>query len=110
MSDKKPIPANVLAYMRKIGKKGGQIGGAKKGLCKARSPDHYKRMVEARAVARAARKAAAIEAASHVYVVGTHKALLAPEPEPVPVAPVVVPPEPPKSMFAPPKAFVFDAN
>jgi hypothetical protein len=38
----------VSAYMAKIGSKGGAKGGTAKGKRKARPPEHYQRMVEAR--------------------------------------------------------------
>jgi len=41
-------PKAVSAYMAKIGSKGGAKGGTAKGKRKARSPEHYQRMVEAR--------------------------------------------------------------
>jgi hypothetical protein len=41
-------PKVVSDYMARIGAEGGKKGGAAKGKRKARSPEHYKRMVEAR--------------------------------------------------------------
>lgn len=41
-------PKAVSEYMAKIGAEGGKKGGAAKGKRKARPPEHYKRMVEAR--------------------------------------------------------------
>ena len=41
-------PKAVSAYMAKIGAKGGAKGGTAKGKRKARPPEHYKRMAEAR--------------------------------------------------------------
>jgi len=41
-------PKAVSAYMAQIGSKGGAKGGTAKGKRKARSPEHYRKMVEAR--------------------------------------------------------------
>jgi len=41
-------PKVVSAYMAKIGAKGGAKGGTAKGKRKARSPEHYQKMAEAR--------------------------------------------------------------
>jgi len=38
------IAAQVAAYLAEIGRKGGRASGE----CKRRSPEHYRRMVEAR--------------------------------------------------------------
>jgi hypothetical protein len=59
---KPPIPPSISKYLSKIGRRGGIKGGAKTGLCKARSADHYKLMVEKRIAANRARKAAKLEA------------------------------------------------
>jgi hypothetical protein len=48
----------IKAYLAEIGRKGGQATGARK----ARSPEHYRKMVEARSISQravAARKAKA---------------------------------------------------
>lgn len=112
MADEKKVSTAVSAYLRRIGSKGGQIGGAKKGWCKVRSPDHYKKMEIARKAAFAARKAAKIEAeriaASHVYVVGSYK-LKAQKPIKT-VEPVSAPPKPMEPTFAPPITFTFAAS
>ena len=42
------IAGVVRDYMAKIGAKGGKKGGTAKGKRKARSPEHYARMVEAK--------------------------------------------------------------
>jgi hypothetical protein len=55
--DNKTISAEVSSYMREIGSKGGKIGGVVKGPQKARSPDHYRKMVDARNSQRAAKRA-----------------------------------------------------
>jgi hypothetical protein len=113
---KKPVSSAVAAYMRRIGSKGGKVGGKKKGWCKMRSPDHYKRMQEARKAAylirKAEREAAEREAANHVYVVGSYKKNLRRyEPENYVETPVVVaePPKPVEPTFAPPITFTFTA-
>ena len=41
-------PKAVSAYFAKIGAEGGKKGGTAKGKRKARSPEHYRKMVEAR--------------------------------------------------------------
>lgn len=41
-------PKAVSAYMAKIGAEGGKKGGTAKGKRKARPPEHYQKMVEAR--------------------------------------------------------------
>jgi len=56
MSD---IDPSVSEYMRKIGSLGGKKGGKISGPQKARSPDHYRKMVDARNAQRAAKKAIA---------------------------------------------------
>lgn len=42
------LPKAVSAYMAKIGAEGGKKGGTAKGKRKARDPEHYRKMVEAR--------------------------------------------------------------
>ena len=48
---KKPDP--VHEYLARIGAKGGAKGGLAKGKRKARTPEHYRKMVEARKAKRA---------------------------------------------------------
>jgi hypothetical protein len=48
-----PVDPSISEYMRKIGSAGGRKGGAAKGPQKARSPDHYRKMVDARNAQRA---------------------------------------------------------
>jgi hypothetical protein len=42
------VPKEVSRYMSEMGIKGGRIGGKASGKRKARSPEHYRKMVEAR--------------------------------------------------------------
>jgi hypothetical protein len=46
-------PKAVSAYMAAIGAEGGKKGGTAKGKRKARSPEHYRKMAEARKKKRA---------------------------------------------------------
>jgi hypothetical protein len=49
MPDQKtPVPPIVRKYMSQMGMKGGRIGGKAKGKRKARSADHYAKMVARR--------------------------------------------------------------
>jgi hypothetical protein len=41
-------PPGAREWLAKIGAKGGKKGGLAKGKRKARSPEHYRKMVEAR--------------------------------------------------------------
>jgi hypothetical protein len=56
--DNKTISPEISSYMREIGSRGGKVGGVVKGPQKARPPEHYRRMVDARNAQRAAVKAA----------------------------------------------------
>jgi hypothetical protein len=42
------MPNQISKYLAEIGRKGGQKGGKATGPRKARSPEHYAKMVEAR--------------------------------------------------------------
>lgn len=47
------IATSVSEYMARIGSEGGKKGGKTKGPQKARPPEHYRKMVEARNAQRA---------------------------------------------------------
>lgn len=49
-------PKSVTDYMAQIGAEGGKKGGTAKGKRKARSPEHYRKMVEARKAKREKQK------------------------------------------------------
>ena len=42
------VPREAREWLAKIGAEGGKKGGKAKGKRKARSPEHYRKMVEAR--------------------------------------------------------------